>query len=168
MGSRFVEKIMPSTGDSGPFQSPEKPILAWFQFVPALVTDVIINPFNVNYESDQDLYAILVKPHEKDAFGGSMNVDAFSAEKYSFLVLNKNVVDIATGQGENVNFDVGAVYNEESGRTSKKVIDNVATIRTGPGTVGTSRETSIIITGQMSGAVYVLPVKVNYIDNTPT
>ena len=83
-------------------------------------------------------------------------------------MLNKNVVDIATGQGENVNFDVGAVYNEESGRTSKKVIDNVATIRTGPGTVGTSRETSIIITGQMSGAVYVLPVKVNYIDNTPT
>ena len=104
----------------------------------------------------------LVNPNTQGADG------AFSAEKYSFLVLNKNVVDIATGQGENVNFDVGAVYNEESGRTSKKVIDNVATIRTGPGTVGTSRETSIIITGQMSGAVYVLPVKVNYIDNTPT
>ena len=104
----------------------------------------------------------LINPSTNGADG------AFSAEKYSFLVLNKNVVDVATGQGENVNFDVGAVYNEESGRTSKKVIDNVATIRTGPGTVHTSRETSIIITGQMSGAIYVLPVKVNYVDNTPT
>ncbi len=104
----------------------------------------------------------LINPSTNGADG------AFSAEKYSFLVLNKNVVDVATGQGENVNFDVGAVYNEESGRTSKKVIDNVATIRTGPGTVNTSRETSIIITGQMSGAIYVLPVKVNYVDNTPT
>ncbi len=104
----------------------------------------------------------LINPSTNGAEG------AFSAEKYSFLVLNKNVVDVATGQGENVNFDVGAVYNEESGRTSKKVIDNVATIRTGPGTVNTSRETSIIITGQMSGAIYVLPVKVNYVDNTPT
>lgn len=93
---------------------------------------------------------------------------SFTAEKYSFLVLNKNVVDVGVGQGENLNFNVGAVYNEESGRTSKKVIGQVASIRTGEGTPGTSRETSIIITGQMSGAIYVLPVKVNYIDNTPT
>ena len=82
MGSRFVEKITPSTGTSGLFQSPEKPILAWFQFVPALVTDVIVNPFNANYDTDQDLYAILVKPHERDAFGGTMDVEAFSMEKY--------------------------------------------------------------------------------------
>ena len=34
------------------------------------------------------------------------------------------------------------------------------------GDMGTSRETSIIITGQMSGAIYVLPVKVNYVNNT--
>ena len=47
------------------------------------------------------------------------------------------------------------------------MIDNVATIRTQEGTPGTSRETSIIITGQMSGAIYVLPVKVDYVDNTP-
>ena len=118
--------------------------------------------YNPDFTPDWTFSDHLVNPNTQGADG------AFSAEKYSFLVLNKNVVDIATGQGENVNFDVGAVYNEESGRTSKKVIDNVATIRTGPGTVGTSRETSIIITGQMSGAVYVLPVKVNYIDNTPT
>ena len=103
----------------------------------------------------------LINPSTNGADG------AFSAEKYSFLVLNKNVVDIATGQGDSVNFNVGAVYNEESGRTSKKVIDNVATIRTQEGTPGTSRETSIIITGQMSGAIYVLPVKVDYVDNTP-
>ena len=102
----------------------------------------------------------LINPSTNGADGG------FSPEKYSFLVLNKNVVDIATGQGNEVNFKVGAIYGEESGRTSKKVIDNVATIRTGPGTVGTSRETSIVITGQMSGAVYVLSVKVSYVDNT--
>ena len=90
---------------------------------------------------------------------------AFSSEKYSFLVLNKNVVDIGTDQGENANFNVGAIYNEETGRLSKKVISRVATIRTQ--TLTFNRETSIIITGQMSGAVYVLPVAVNYVDNTP-
>jgi hypothetical protein len=92
----------------------------------------------------------------------------FSAETYSFLVLNTNVVDIATGQGDEVNYNVGAVYNEDSGRTSKKVVSRVATIQTAAGSLGTSRETSIIITGQMSGAIYVLPVKVNFIDNTPS
>ena len=91
---------------------------------------------------------------------------AFSSEKYSFLVLNKNVVDIGTDQGENVNFTVGAIYNEETGRLSKKVISRVATIRTQILTF--NRETSIIITGQMSGAVYVLPVAVNYVNNTPS
>ena len=90
---------------------------------------------------------------------------AFSSENYSFLVLNKNVVDIGTDQGENVNFTVGAIYNEETGRLSKKVISRVATIRTQ--TLTFNRETSIIITGQMSGAVYVLPVAVNYVNNTP-
>jgi len=90
---------------------------------------------------------------------------AFSSENYSFLVLNKNVVDIGTDQGENVNFTVGAIYNEETGRLSKKVISRVATIRTQILTF--NRETSIIITGQMSGAVYVLPVAVNYVNNTP-
>ena len=91
---------------------------------------------------------------------------AFTMENYSFLVLNKNVVDIGIGQGDDVNYNVGAIYNEESGRLVKKVVGRVATITTAIGTVGTSRETSIIITGQMSGAVYVLPVKVSYVDNT--
>ena len=93
---------------------------------------------------------------------------AFSAEDYSFLVLNKNVIDIGVGQGDNLNFNVGAVFNEESGRLSKKVVGRVATIRTAIGTVGTSRETSIIITGQMSGAIFVVPVKVDYVNNSPT
>ena len=91
---------------------------------------------------------------------------AFSGEKYSFLVLNQNVVDVGTGQGENVNFNIGAIYNEESGRLSKKVISKIVTLRTQQITF--NRETSIIITGQMSGAIYVLPVLVNYVDNTPT
>ena len=91
---------------------------------------------------------------------------AFSAENYSFLVLNKNVVDVGTGQGDDVNFNIGAVYNEETGRLSKKVISKTVTLRTQQITF--NRETSIIITGQMSGAIYVLPVLVNYVDNTPT
>ena len=92
----------------------------------------------------------------------------FSAENYSFLTLNKNVVDVGVvGDDGTTNYEVGAIYNEESGRLSKKVIGRVAQIQTTVGTVGTSRETSIIITGQMSGAIYVLPVKVDYVDNTP-
>ena len=90
---------------------------------------------------------------------------SFSAENYSFLVLNKNVVDVGTGQGEDVNFNIGAIYNEESGRLSKKVISKTITLRTQQITF--NRETSIIITGQMSGAIYVFPVRVNYVDNTP-
>tara|TARA_R110000765_G_scaffold185295_2_gene291016 strand:- start:60 stop:761 length:702 start_codon:yes stop_codon:yes gene_type:complete len=94
----------------------------------------------------------------------------FIDEDYSFLVLNKNVVDIGTGQGVGVNFNSGAVYGEESGRLSKKVVGQVATIKSGFGVAALpySRETSIIITGQMSGTIYVLPVKVNYINNTPS
>ena len=83
------------------------------------------------------------------------------------MVLNTNVVDIATGQGDEVNYNVGAVYNEETGRLSKKVVGEEVSIQTTVRTVGTSRETSIIITGQMSGAIYVFPVKVNYVDNSP-
>ena len=90
---------------------------------------------------------------------------AFAGEDYSFLVLNKNVVDVGTGQGEDVNFNIGAIYNEESGRLSKKVISKTVTLRTQQITF--NRETSIIITGQMSGAIYVFPVRVNYVDNSP-
>jgi hypothetical protein len=89
---------------------------------------------------------------------------SFSAEKYSFLVLNKNVVDIGVGQGDNVNYNVGAIYSEETGRLSKKVISQVATIKAQQLTF--DRETSIIVTGQMSGAIYVIRVQVNYVDNT--
>ena len=89
----------------------------------------------------------------------------FDGEKYSFLVLNQNVVDIGTGQGKNVNFDVGAIYGEETGRLSKKIVSNDVTIRSQAITAAMGyRETSIIITGQQSGAVYVLPVRVNYKD----
>ncbi len=91
---------------------------------------------------------------------------AFSGEDYSFLVLNKNVVDVGIVTDGSVDYNVGAVYGEETGRTSKKVVGREAGITTLMGDMGTSRETSIIITGQMSGAIYVLPVKVNYVNNT--
>ena len=98
---------------------------------------------------------------------------AFTDEKYSFLVLNKNVIDIRPGvippDGTFDNLpETGAIYTEESGRLSKKILSRVATIGTQPITASQgSRETSIIITGQMSGAIYVFPVRVNYVDNTP-
>ena len=82
--------------------------------------------------------------------------------------MNKNVIDIGVGQGDDVNYNVGAIYNEESGRLVKKVLGKVATITTAISTVGTTRETSIIITGQSSGAIFVLPVLVSYVDNTPS
>ena len=98
---------------------------------------------------------------------GANNV--YSAEKYSYLVLNNNVIDIRIGAINPTTaptFDslpeTGAVYGEESGRTSKKVVNKIATIRARQMTV--DRETSIIITGQMSGAVYVLRVQVGYED----
>ena len=91
---------------------------------------------------------------------------AFSGEDYSFLVLNKNVVDVGIVTDGSVDYNVGAVYGEETGRTSKKVVGREAGITTLMGDMGTSRETSIIITGQLSGAIYVLPVLVNYVNNT--
>ena len=98
---------------------------------------------------------------------GENNV--YSAEKYSYLVLNNNVIDIRIGAINPTTaptFDslpeTGAVYGEESGRMSKKVVNKITTIRARQMT--SDRETSIIITGQMSGAVYVLRVQVGYED----
>jgi len=93
----------------------------------------------------------------------------FSAENYSFLVLNNNVIDIRVGAINPTTaptFDslpeTGAVYGEESGRTSKKVVGRIATIRAKQMTF--NRETSIIVTGQNSGSVYVIRVQVSYDD----
>ena len=94
---------------------------------------------------------------------------AFDNEKYSFLVLNNNVIDIRVGSINPVTaptfdslLETGAIYGEESGRTSKKVVGKVVTIRAKQMTF--NRETSIIVTGQLSGAVYVIRVQVNYDD----
>ena len=82
MGSRFIQKTTPSTGNSGPFKDPEKPILTWFQFVPAEVIDVVVNSLNPYYESDRDLNSVIVKVHYKDAFGSGVETNALSPEKY--------------------------------------------------------------------------------------
>jgi hypothetical protein len=93
----------------------------------------------------------------------------FSAENYSFLVLNNNVIDIRVGAINPTTTptftdlpETGVVYGEETGRMSKKVVGKVATIRARQMTF--DRETSIIVTGQLSGAVYVLRVQVTYDD----
>ena len=126
-----------------------------------LGSNALTTAFNSSTTPNWSFESVLIDPETLGSDG------TFSAEKYSFLVLNKNVVDIGIAVDNEVNYNMGAVYGEESGRTSKKVVERTATIKTQPGTPGTSRETSIIITGQQSGAIRVLPVKVNYVDNTP-
>ena len=89
----------------------------------------------------------------------------FSEENYSFLVLNRFVVDIRPGMGpwDELSSTAGVTYGEESGRTSKKVVSRNAVIQTQEVTESeVYRETSIIITGQKSGAIYVVPVRVNF------
>ena len=83
MGSRFIEKKLTNTGKKGGvFQAPEKPILAWFQFVPATVVDTITNAFSPFYETDRDLYSVIVNIHYEDAFGKSSTSAELSTEKY--------------------------------------------------------------------------------------
>ena len=82
MSSRFVEKRVTTTGKGGAFQASEKPLLAWFQFVPALVIDVITNEFHRLYNSDRDLNSVIVKVHVEDAFGKHIQTDSLSTEKY--------------------------------------------------------------------------------------
>ena len=127
-----------------------------------LGTNALQTTYNSTLQEPYSLNDHTINPKTEGVDG------TFSHEDYSFLVLNKNVVDIGVGQGDNLNFNVGAVYGEESGRLSKKVVGRTATLRTAIGTVGTERETSIIVTGQMSGAIFVIPVKVKYVDNSPS
>jgi len=128
-----------------------------------LGTNALQTTYNASLAQPYSLDNHTINPETQGVDG------TFSAENYSFLTLNKNVVDVGVvGDDGTTNYEVGAIYNEESGRLSKKVIGRVAQIQTTVGTVGTTRETSIIITGQMSGAIYVFPVKVNYVDNTPS
>ena len=127
-----------------------------------LGSNALISSYNTSLPNQWSLNDHYINP----STAGADN--AFINEDYSFLVLNKNVVNVGIVQNGVPNYDVGAVYNEETGRLSKKVVGEEVAIQTTIGTVGTSRETSIIITGQMSGAIYVFPVKVNYVDNTPT
>tara|TARA_Y100001963_G_scaffold70002_1_gene97465 strand:+ start:4007 stop:4702 length:696 start_codon:yes stop_codon:yes gene_type:complete len=132
---------------------------------PLLGDNALTTTYNDN---DQNPWVLDTSEIEPQTAGGD---GVFSLENYSFLVLNSNVVDIGIVDPQDlttVNYNVGAVYGEESGRTSKKVIGRIAKIKSKIGSLGTPRETSIVITGQQSGAVYVLPVKVNYNNITPS
>tara|TARA_Y100000310_G_scaffold298398_1_gene332325 strand:- start:533 stop:1240 length:708 start_codon:yes stop_codon:yes gene_type:complete len=117
---------------------------------------------NFNDENSANPWIPSVVTLNPSTEGGS---DAFAEEQYSFLVLNKFVVDIRPGIGlwDELSSTAGVSYGEESGRTSKKVVSRRATIQTQVVTASdVYRETSIIITGQQSGAIYVLPVRVEF------
>ena len=92
----------------------------------------------------------------------------FTGEKYSWLVLNSNVIDIKAGAiPTDSNFasmsETGVSYGEETGRLSKKIVATVASIQAKQ--MIFDRETSIIVTGQRSGAIYVIRVQVGYQNN---
>ena len=126
-----------------------------------LGTNALQTTYNSTLQEPYSLNDHTINPKTEGVDG------TFSHEDYSFLVLNKNVVDVGVvGDDGIANYELEGKY-EESGRLSKKVIGKIAQIQTTVGTVGTTRETSIIITGQMSGAIYVFPVRVDYVDKTP-
>ena len=92
---------------------------------------------------------------------------AFTDEKYSFLILNRNVVDIGGFVLGVPDYTMGSVIGDETtGRLSKRLIGNSVSVKAQPlsSTPG-ELKTSLIITGQRSGAVYVVPITVKYIYN---
>ena len=97
--------------------------------------NALVTGYNSETQPNWSVENHVINPTTQGAEG------AFLGENYSFLVLNKNVIDIGVGQGDDVNYNVGAIYNEESGRLVKKVLGKVATITTAISTVGTTRET---------------------------
>ena len=92
--------------------------------------------------------------------GGLQNV--YNDENYKFLILNSNIADI-TAIGQEVSSNNGS--DVETGRLTKQVISREIKITANP--IGPNPgilKTSLIITGQNSGAIFVVPITVTYID----
>ena len=92
--------------------------------------------------------------------GGLQNV--YNDENYKFLILNSNIVNI-TPIGDVVSSSDGSYV--ETGRITKQVISKEVKVTAKPiGPNPGTLKTSLIITGQNSGAIFVVPITVTYDD----
>ena len=78
---------------------------------------------------------------------------AFSAEDYSFLVLNKNVIDIGVGQGDNLNFVAGTGMSLSTGKsgTTHTVTSTQSTVNDPIMTVGEVTSSRTVMAAIASG-----------------
>tara|TARA_Y100000310_G_C20620804_1_gene783178 strand:- start:374 stop:1039 length:666 start_codon:yes stop_codon:yes gene_type:complete len=92
--------------------------------------------------------------------GGLQNV--YLDENYKFLILNSNIADITAIDDEISSSDGSYV---ETGRITKQVISREVKVTAKPiGPNPGELKTSLIITGQNSGAIFVVPITVTYDD----
>jgi len=112
----------------------------------------VIDPDSNTEPEDVDITGITT--------GGLQNV--YNDENYKFLILNSNIADI-TAIGQEVSSSEGSYV--ETGRITKQVICREIKITAKP--IGPNPgilKTSLIITGQNSGAIFVVPITVTYED----
>tara|TARA_Y100000310_G_scaffold229031_1_gene231402 strand:- start:57 stop:728 length:672 start_codon:yes stop_codon:yes gene_type:complete len=93
--------------------------------------------------------------------GGLQNV--YNDENYKFLILNSNIANItAIPPGDEVSSSEGSYV--ETGRITKQVISREIKVTAKPiGPNPGELKTSLIITGQKSGAIFVVPITVTFI-----
>ncbi|MAG27791.1 hypothetical protein CMI47_19860 [Candidatus Pacearchaeota archaeon] len=107
-----------------------------------------------SHPEDQDMTGIVT--------GGLQNV--YLDENYKFLILNSNIANItAIPPGDEVSSSEGSYV--ETGRITKQVISREVKLTSKP--IGPNPgilKTSLIITGQNSGAIFVVPITVTYVD----
>ena len=92
--------------------------------------------------------------------GGLQNV--YLNENYKFLILNSNIANI-TAIGDEVSSSDGSYV--ETGRITKQVISKEVKVTAKP--IGPNPgilKTSLVIIGQNSGAIFVVPITVTYDD----
>ena len=104
---------------------------------------------------------------EEHAFTGITtlgSLGAFSEEKYSFTILNRNVVDLGGIFLGKADYTMGSPSDELTGRLSKKIVGvKEVSVKAQPlGPTPGVLKTSMIITGQRSGAIFVVPIAVKY------
>ena len=111
-----------------------------------------VNADSGNYAEDQLITGIET--------GGLQ--DVYLDENYKFLILNSNIADIeAEPPGSEISVDDGSYT--ETGRLTKQVISREIKVTAKPiGPTPGILKTSLIITGQDSGAIFVVPITVTY------
>ena len=119
---------------------------------PIVVLKYILDPDSNPVAEFQDLTGIET--------GGLQNV--YLNENYKFLILNSNIANI-TAIGDVVSSSNGS--DVETGRITKQVISREVKVTAKPiGPNPGELKTSLIITGQSSGAILVVPITVIYED----